>query len=108
MTQREIEQFVDQNVTYSQGNIKIIDSCFVYKKDFTPVLKRIQKVYPDSDVLKNRCWWHIRMEWATHNCLHMFGMFKSHTKDVDINYPLPLWEKIVYAVFGPVCWLIII
>jgi hypothetical protein len=107
MTPQQIELFVNNKVTCNEGNIKIVDSCFVQKRDFTPVLKQIKVKYPNSDVLTNRCWWHMRMEWATHNCLYMLGLWESHTKDVDINYPLPLWEKVVYAVLGPLCWLVI-
>ena len=107
MTQDEINAFVDSNVTCTDDDVKIVDSCTVSKHDFQGVLQRTFDVYPDSVVLKNRKWWHIKLEWSTHNFLFSIGMWRSHTKDVDINYPMKWYEKLAYLLVGPICWLLI-
>ena len=107
MTKDEITAFVKSNVTVTNDDVKIVDSCFISKKDFKPILTEIDVQHPDSVVLKNRKWWHIQLEWATHNGLYMWGIEKDRTKDVDINYPLSCKEKIGYTLIGAFFWLII-
>ena len=107
MTQEEIVAFVESNVVYSDNDIKIMDGYTVSKKDYDAILKCIYDSHPDSPVLTNRCWGNIKCEWATHSFLYKRGLWVSHTKDVDINYPLSVFEKIAYAIFGTICkWLI--
>lgn len=49
----------------------------------------------------------MQLEWATHNALYNMGLFRSHTKDVDIEAEQAWWLKAAYAVCGSVAWLII-
>ncbi len=92
--------------TITQGNLHIIDSYQVSKKAFRRQLASIKALHPDSDVWK-RSWCSLELEWATHNGLYAIGIARSHTKDVDLNYPQKWYEKVLYPIVGSVCWIFI-
>lgn len=73
--------------TCTRTNCHIEDSCRIPKEQFAPVLK-------DLRFRNNGCWalWvrsleSLEAEWGVHNVLYRLGLFRSHTKDVDLNYP---------------------
>ena len=39
-------------------------------------------------------------EWLVHNLLYKLHIFRSHTKDVDIQYLLAWYERIIYNSIG--------
>ena len=41
-------------------------------------------------------------EWYAHNLLYKFGLFRSHTKDVDINEDEYKIARFIYALMKPV------
>lgn len=93
--------------TVTDSNIHIVDSCDYCKSAFEGALELIRDLYPDNQVLKRRKWWHIKLEWATHNAIHSLGLWKDRTKDVDINYPLKWYAAVAYAVCGALVWIFI-
>ena len=87
----------------SENNLHIADSCLVPKKRFRRELVRIEGRNPDSLVWKrSKC--SMMLEWAVHNALYDIGYAKERTKDVDLNYPQKLWEKVVYPILGCLFW----
>ena len=96
--------------TISKDNIKIKDSWEVPKKKFPRILAQIQlKIeveHLECEVF-NRSYFSLEMEWATHNFLYMLHIARSHTKDVDLNYPQKWYEAIFYFVFGIIGWIFI-
>lgn len=99
---------MDYNVT--PKCITVYDSYKVSKKEFVPFLDSLRSEYEDNLVLLYRDNKSLTNEWACHNFLYnidIFGLFRSHTKDVDMQYPLAWWEKIVYPCFGWFCKLFI-
>lgn len=40
------------------------------------------------------------IEWRAHNTLYRWGLFKSHTKDVDINEKEKWWRIVLYPFFA--------
>ena len=47
-----------------------------------------------------RWMWSLRCEWAVHNVLYKLGLWRSHTKDVDLNYPIKWYVEVLYVIFG--------
>ena len=90
--------------------ITVYNSYQVSKKEFNPFLNDLREGYPGNLVLYKRSNWSMTNEWACHNLLYVidiFGWFRSHTKDVDIQYPLKCWEKTAYFLIGPIAKLLI-
>lgn len=94
--------------TLTKNNLHIEDSYQVPKKDFAKdidiVLEGLSWI--ESEVRK-RSMFSLTTEWACHNFLYRIGICRSRTKDVDLNYPQKLWEKILYPAFGCVVYFLI-
>ncbi len=86
-----VEVFVRDN------NIRIEKGYLVRGRAFGFVLNRIRDDEP-NEVTANRSNYSLSCEWAVHNALYKLGLFRSHTKDVDLNYPCRIeW---LYILFG--------
>ena len=88
--------------TISTNDLQIKDSYLVSKHDFETELlwvKNDKEENADS-LVWNRSIASMRREWATHNACYCLGLFRSHTKDVDLNYPQKWYEKIIYSIVG--------
>ena len=82
-------------VFVSDNNIRIENGYLVKGRAFGFVLNRIREDEP-NEVTANRSNYSLSCEWAVHNALYKLGLFRSHTKDVDLNYPCRLeWFYIV-------------
>lgn len=92
--------------TISDNNLHLIDSYKVHKKDFAKELNEIKKKEPDY-LVWNRGVPQMCLEWSCHNFLYMLGLWRSRTKDVDLNYPQSFLIRAVYAVCGCFAWLFI-
>lgn len=87
-------------VTVSTNNINIKDSYTVTSKDkMREVLFAIQHEHPECNSFK-REYDEMIAEWRTHNRLYRWGLWKSHTKDVDINYPVKWYIQLIYNILG--------
>ena len=85
--------------TVSENNIKIIDSYKVTKwADMLRILTTIKKE-TNSNVF-NRSMDSLIEEWIAHNRLYKLHIFRSHTKDVDLNYPQKWYEKLIYRILS--------
>jgi len=85
--------------------VTVFDSYKVSKKVFEPYLNDLRSYY-DTTIFRERNNRSMTDEWTCHNFLYdidFLGLFKSHTKDVDMQYPLRRWEKIVYPCLGWFC-----
>ena len=85
-------------------NIQIINSCLVSKRDFDTELDGIERQHPNHLVFAARSRGSLKREWTTHNALWRCHIFRSRTKDVDLNIPQRWYEKLGYAVLGTLCW----
>lgn len=84
----------------TDNNIHITDSYTYSKESFSYVFEYLRNTYPTNSVLINRSDKSLSKEWATHNLLYDLHIFRSHTSDVDLNYPQKWYEKIGYAIVG--------
>lgn len=91
-----IKQILKQ-AKVSDCNIHVVDS---YKINSTAtmrkVLKAMRKAHPHNPVLQHRSDHSLLAEWWLHNLAYKMGVLRSHTRDVDMNYPLMFVEKICY------------
>lgn len=39
-------------------------------------------------------------EWKAHNRLYKLGLFRSHTKDCDLEEPIKWYHEIIYFILG--------
>lgn len=90
----------------TRDNIHIEDSAFFSEDKMDAILVTIfLENGLETDVFFLRSKKSLKREWALHNLLYSWGLFKSHTKDVDLNVPCPLeW---MYNLAGAIALLII-
>lgn len=88
------------------ANLKIFDSYTVSKKKFHSIFKQIHNLHPKSEIWERKEWL-MHLEWAARNLCYNLHFFRSHTKDVDLNYSQCFLVKIFYTVFGAIAWLLI-
>ena len=90
----------------NDSNIRIKDSHKISKKEFDSIIKEMRSKFTNS-VLVNRSDYSLKMEWACHNLAYYFKVDPNRSKDVDLNYPLTWYGKILYNTLGPIAWLLI-
>ena len=74
--------------TISKNNIHIVDSYLISKNEFDSELKKIEDLsIGETDVFKYRTYKSLKKEWDVHNLCYNLHLFRTHTKDVDLNYP---------------------
>ena len=82
-------------VVVSDNNIRIENGYLARGREFGFVLNCIRENEP-NEVTANRSNYSLFCEWAVHNALYKLGLFRSRTKDVDLNYPCRIeWLYIV-------------
>ena len=88
----------------SDNCLQISDSYRYSKHDMIPSLNLIKSRYPHSDIWQ-RSMRSLRAEWIVHNACYRLHILRSHTADVDLNYPNRFtWA---YALLAPLARLII-
>ena len=87
------------NVVVSDNNIRIENGYLVRCRDYEFVLNYIRKNAP-NEVTEHRSNYSLSCEWAVHNALYKLGLFRSRTKDVDMEYPCRIeWLYILLGSF---------
>lgn len=87
--------------TITAKDITIYDSYTVMDKSkMNEVLYAIKLKHPGCKVFEVRKWDNLISEWKAHSRLYKWGLFKSHTKDVDLDTDEPLWRRIGYTILG--------
>ena len=85
----------------SSNNIHIKDSYKYHKrKQIDTILDAIFRIEDDSPVFANRERWSLASEWRVHTRLYKLGLWKSRTKDVDLNWPIKWYMVVLYNIFG--------
>ena len=83
----------------SDSNIRIYDSYrFKSSKDMKAILSELGEhgsqainTMPNGAMLR---------EWRAHNFIYVLHLFRSYTKDVDLNIGNPWYIKALYAIFS--------
>lgn len=87
-------------ITYHDDCVIIWDSYKIRElSKMRQVLKYIKETHPG--ILNNRSEFSMLNEWRSHNLLYNLKILRNRTKDVNINYKLPLWAEIGYTILSP-------
>ena len=70
----------------SDNCLQISDSYLYSKHDMIPSLNLIKERYPLYAIWQ-RSMRSLRAEWMVHNACYRLHILRSHTADVDLNYP---------------------
>ena len=88
-------------ITYSHDNTHIQDSYQIKLRksmenevEFIKQARKIRK-YPVTRTTNS----YVR-EWKGHNRLYRMGLFKSHTKDCDLEENISLFKELIWMVLG--------
>lgn len=88
----------------SDNNLQICDSYSYSKHDMISSLNLIKERYPIYNIWQ-RSMSSLRAEWIVHNACYRLHILRSHTADVDLNYPNRVeW---LYRLLAPLASLII-
>lgn len=82
-------------------NVHITDSYQIkYKSVMKQTLLDLAAESPDCLTWK-RTMNSLLREWRTHNLFYDLHLFRSHTKDVDLDYPAKWYTEIAYFLLSP-------
>ena len=85
-------------------SLQICDAYRYSKHDMLTSLNLIKARYPHSNIWQ-RSMSSLRAEWIVHNACYRLHILRSHTADVDLNYPNRVeW---LYRLLAPLASLII-
>lgn len=88
----------DLEIEYNSSNIKLIDSYKIKNKsDMRAILSTFKLNTGYKSKRSIRSW---LREWRFHNRLYRLGLFKSHTKDCDLEENEKIHRRIIYFIFG--------
>ena len=92
MIYKNIEYYVLNN------NCKIIDSYKMTNKEvMLDFINQLREEHKEFQVRTSSSYYR---EWKAHNILYKLGLFKSHTKDVDLNIDEKLSRRICYFIIS--------
>lgn len=83
-------------IEYDSGNVRILDS-YKVKWGMKYILADFKEKtgYKSKRTLKSWI-----KEWKSHNRLYKLGLFKSHTKDCDLEENEKWWRLLAYQFLG--------
>lgn len=88
-------------IEYSPNNTKIINSYLLTTKK---AIKEEVEWITDNRAMRgykvSRTTNSYVREWKGHNRLYKWGLFRSHTKDVDLNEDMSLFWEIIWIILG--------
>lgn len=84
------------------ANIRIFES---YKiTDVTSMRNILNSI--DVPRILNRSIYSLENEWLVHNLFYKLNLFRSRTKDVDLNSDVNFVAKFLYFIIGNICRII--
>lgn len=90
------------DITYKilSNRVKIINSYKITDRSkMKEILYAIQHNHPECTSFK-RSYESLIAEWRAHNRLYRWGIKRSHTADVDLNYSLKWYMELIYRILG--------
>ena len=92
-------------INFNQFNIHIVDSYKVKrKKDMKLILSCIEGAAFNKGIFYSRTDNSWIREWKSHNMLYKLGLFKSHTRDTDLEEKESIFRRIGYFVMTIFNW----
>lgn len=91
----------DLNIIYTKTNTRIYDSYKLNNKEIKVVVQDIIFIrVMDNKLLKTRTEQSYINEIKAHKRLYKLGLFRSHTKDADLEEPIKKWKEMLYSIIG--------
>lgn len=91
---------LDIKVEVSRFCVHIEDSYTVDKRSIMrDVIKDLKNTF-SATVLTNRSTCSMVFEWVGHNNLYKLGLWRDHTKDVDLEWPQKWYDKLAWFLLG--------
>ena len=99
VTDKLVFRIMKHECTCTADNIHIKDSYEIDDKEVPHYLSMLNAALDGSFKYKRTIdsW---AKEWIAHNRLYRAGLFKSHTKDVDLNEDESKFRLIIYNIIG--------
>ncbi len=94
----KITKILGVNIEYDAGNIRILDSYKVHSAAYMQMILNmfmIKTGFRSKRTIKSWI-----KEWKAHNRLYRLGLFKSHTKDCDLEENEKTHRLIAYEILG--------
>ena len=95
------------NLTYSGFSIVVSDNCITVRNSYKTASRRLVKqvlqyvaTQAPNNVTRNRSMFSLCNEWIAHTHLYRLGIARSHTRDVDIEYPQSALHAIAWTIIG--------
>lgn len=94
-------------LTYKGYSILVTDSCITIIDSYTTadrplirsVIEYVKRQAPNN-VTKNRSMFSLCNEWIAHSLLYKLGIARSHTCNVDLEYPQSVLHTIAWTIIG--------
>lgn len=86
-------------VYFNKNNTRIIDSYKIVDLEMDYVIQELVSFRKENNLLVTRTNESYRNEIIAHNRLYKLGLFKSHTKDVDLEEPISKCKEKMYGLF---------
>lgn len=93
--------------TYKGYSIIISDSCITIEDSYKTIDRTLirsileyVKIQTPNNVTKNRSMFSLCNEWIAHSLLYKLGIARSHTCNVDLEYPQSVLHSIAWAIIG--------
>ena len=94
-------------ITYKGYSILLTNSCITIFDSYTtadrPLIRSILeyvKSQTPNNVTKNRSMFSLCNEWIAHSLLYKLGIARSHTCNVDLEYPQSVIHTIAWTILG--------
>ena len=84
-------------IQYDTGNVRIVDSYKVKEKDMLNILWNFRL---STGYRSKRDIFSWLKEWKSHNRLYKLGLFRSHTRDCDLEENEKLHRLMAYEILG--------
>lgn len=95
---REYKRGDRVEITYSENNTHIVDS---YKaKDINLEVMEIIRERNRRKLPVTRSFESYVREWRGHNRLYYLHLFRSHTKDVDLDENMSMFWELIWLIIG--------
>lgn len=94
----KITKILGVNIEYDAGNIRILDSYKVHSAAYMQMILNMFMIKTDFRSKRTIKSW--IKEWKAHNRLYRLGLFKSHTKDCDLEENEKTHRLIAYEILG--------
>lgn len=92
-------------VFFDKDNICILDSYKVKRsKDMKQILENVFYASVNRGIFYSRSIKSWLKEWKAHNILYKFGLFRSHTKDVDLTEKESKKRRFAYFILSLFYW----